>query len=287
MEAGALFRSEVLQALLDNDPAGFLEGFKLAVELQKNRDLGPAAKLKEDYLGNIEPSADYCDVGVNSLNCISLYNTICYRLRELDALKRQNQRLSALAFRNLIRALEALCSRLEVGLEDIVGWNRAPAPWDRIKPRAKIFIATCERPYKRVDSNQSSGGSTAFSVHDTYVYVHLHAFFAALPVKPTVEHVSVPHNLTPEQSEARLDDLLRESPAAILSIGSAHGSPLTGACLRRTFSDRGNRSLPARFVWKCAPHASRRLYGSSGRPRFSETRNLAAPRPLFATELRP
>jgi hypothetical protein len=246
-----VFRSEVLQTLIQSNPAGFLDGFKRAVELQKNKDLGPLAKLKEDYLGKVGPNTDGNDVGVNALNCISLYNTACNRLREMEGLKRRNERLSERASRNLIRAIEALCARLEIGLEDIVGWNRAAAPWDRIKPRAKVFIATCERPYKRIDSHQSAGGgSTAFSVPDTYVYVHLHAFFAALPAKPTVLHVAVPHNPTRKQSEEQLNELLREEPAAIVTIGSAHGNPLTGAAIRRTFDDLGKRTLPARFVWR-------------------------------------
>jgi hypothetical protein len=150
----------------------------------------------------------------------------------------------------LIRAIEALCSRLEIGLEDIVGWNRAAEPWDRIKPRAKIFIVTCERPYQRIDSHQSSVKSTAFSVQDTYVYVHLHTFFAALPARPTVQHVAVPHNLTVDQARGRLSELLAETPSAILTIGSAHGNPLSGACIRRAFDDLGKRNLPAQFVWK-------------------------------------
>ena len=141
-----MFRSKVLQTLIEGDPAGFLDGFKRAVELQKNKDLGPLAKLKQDYLGKIGPNSDDNDVGVNALNCISLYNTVCNRLRELADLKREGNHLSERASRNLIRAIEALCSRLEIGLEDIVGWNRAAEPWDRIKPRAKIFIATCDAP---------------------------------------------------------------------------------------------------------------------------------------------
>jgi hypothetical protein len=245
-----LFRSNVLQTLIEGDPAGFLDGFKRAVELQKNKDLGPLAKLKQDYLGKIGPNSDDNDVGVNALNCISLYNTVGNRLRELADLKREGKQLSERASRNLIRAIEALCSRLEIGLEDIVGWNRAAKPWDCVKPRAKIYIATCERPYHRIDSHQSSVKSTAFSVQDTYVYVHLHAFFAALPAKPTVQHVAVPHNLTVEQARDHLNDLLRESPGAILTIGSAHGNPLSGACFRRAFDDLGKRTLPAQFVWR-------------------------------------
>jgi hypothetical protein len=250
LESDDLFRSEVLRTLIEGNPAGFLEGFKRAVELQKNKDLGPVAKLKQDYLGKIGPNSDENDVGVNAINCISLYNTVCNRLRELADLKREGKGLSERASRNLIRAIEALCSRLEIGLEDIVGWNRAAEPWDRIKPRAKIFIVTCERPYQRIDSHQSSVKSTAFSVQDTYVYVHLHAFFAALPAKPTVQHVAVPHNLTVDQARGRLSELLAESPAAILTIGSAHGNPLSAASIRRAFDDLGKRPLPAQFVWK-------------------------------------
>jgi hypothetical protein len=247
---GVLFRSEVLQTLIHSNPAGFLDGFKRAVELQKNKDLGPLAKLKQDYLGKIGPNSNDNDVGVNAVNCISLYNTVCNRLREVADLKREDKHLSERASRNLIRAIETLCSRLEIGLEDIVGWNRVAEPWDRIKPRAKIFIATCERPYHRIDSHHNSVKSTAFSVQDTYVYVHLHAFFAALPAKPTVQHVPVPHNLTVEQARGHLHELLSESPAAVLAIGSAHGNPLTGACFRRAFDDLGKRALPAQFVWR-------------------------------------
>ena len=250
LERGIVFRSEVLRTLIESNPAGFLDGFKRAVELQKNKDLGPLAKLKQDYLGKIGPNSDNNDVGVNAINCISLYNTVCNRLRKLADLERENKQLSERTFRNVIRAIEALCSRLEIGLEDIVGWNRAAEPWARIKPRARVFIVTCERPYHRIDSHQTSVKATAFSVHDTYVYVHLHAFFAALPAKPTVQHVAVPHDLTVEQAGDRLNDLLGESPAAILTIGSSHGNPLTGACIHRAFDDVRKRVVPAKFVWR-------------------------------------
>jgi hypothetical protein len=245
-----VLRSDVLSTLIQSHPLGLLEGFKRAVELQKNKDLGPLAKLKTDYLGKIGPQPEDRDIGLNAVNCISLYNTVCNRLRGLADGTPGNGALSERAQRNLIRAIEALCTRLEIGLEDIVGWNRAAAPWDRIGPRETVFVATCERPYQRLDSHQNLAASTAFSVPDTYVYVHLHTFFASLPSKPTVHHVGVPHGVTPEAAQQQLSALLAEEPAVIVTIGSAHGNPLTGACLRRAFGDLGRRNFPARFVWR-------------------------------------
>lgn len=247
-----MLRSEVLQTFIQNHPLGLLEGFKQTVESRKNAELGLQARLKEDYLGRIDPTTDSADFGVNAVNCISLYNTVCQRLREADELSRSDQPLSPVALRNLTRAIEAICLRLDIGLEDLVGWNRVPPPWDAIKPRSRVIIAMCERPHERLESQQRRGSATAFSVHDTYAFIHLHSFFSSLPSRPTVEHLSVPFGMSVDAVERKLKELLSGNPAAIVTVGSVHGNPLTGACINRVLNDVKDGNLPAQFIWSAS-----------------------------------